>query len=164
MTSDPIEILVLHHDWANRALLERCKSLSHEQLHQKFAMGRGSLHDTLVHVLSATNAWTNLLAGRPHDKRFEDDPPRNVLELLDLHARTHEALACEARAKPLSDIAQGERGGRTYTFTRGGVLTHVLTHAMHHRAQCLNMLRQMGDESPPDVSVVVWMLTKDTNA
>lgn len=164
MQSDPLDILIAHHDWANRALLERCKSLSQEQFHQKFPMGRGSLHDTLVHVMSATHAWTNMLMGRPQDKRLEDDPQRNILELLDLHAKTHETLAIAAKAKPLTDIAQGERGGRMYTFTRGGVLTHVLTHAMHHRAQCLNMLRQLGDASPPDISVVVWMLTKDTNA
>ncbi|MGD9691512.1 MAG: DinB family protein [Phycisphaerales bacterium] len=164
MTSDPIEILLAHHDWANRTLIERCKSLSREQFHQKFPMGRGSLHDTIVHTISATSAWTNMLMERPFEKRLEADPARTCEEILTLHAETQDALAVAARAKPLTDIAQGERAGRKYSFTRGGVLTHVFTHAMHHRAQALNMLRQLGDEAPPDVSVLVWMLTKDTNA
>ena len=43
---------------------------------------------------------------------------------------------------------------------RGGVLTHVMTHGMHHRAQCLNMFRQLGVKGPPS-AVVEWMLMVD---
>ncbi len=164
MQSDPLEILIAHHDWANQLLLDSCAPLSHEQFHHPFPIGRGSLHNNIVHTLSATNAWTNMLMGRDSNQRFESDPPRSPDELLALHATTHEQLVIAARAKPLADLVHGERGGRSYTFTRGGVLTHVLTHAMHHRAQCLNMLRALGDASPPDISVVTWTLTKDANA
>jgi uncharacterized damage-inducible protein DinB len=43
---------------------------------------------------------------------------------------------------------------------RGAVLTHVTTHGMHHRAQCVNMLRQLGADIPLN-SVIEWMLTVD---
>jgi uncharacterized damage-inducible protein DinB len=36
------------------------------------------------------------------------------------------------------------------------VLTHVTTHGMHHRAQCLNMLRQLGVTPLPPSSVTEW--------
>ncbi|RMH26245.1 MAG: hypothetical protein D6693_07555 [Planctomycetota bacterium] len=41
------------------------------------------------------------------------------------------------------------------------MVTHVCTHGMHHRAQCLNMLRRLGVETLPPSSVVEWMLTAD---
>jgi uncharacterized damage-inducible protein DinB len=48
-------------------------------------------------------------------------------------------------------------------LSRGGVITHVATHGMHHRAQCLNMLRQLGVTPLPKSSVVEWMVTADPN-
>ncbi|MCH7793309.1 MAG: hypothetical protein IID31_13640, partial [Planctomycetes bacterium] len=50
---------------------------------------------------------------------------------------------------------------RSYSFTRGGVLTHVATHGMHHRAQCLNMFRSLGIAPLPPTSVLEWMLMVD---
>jgi len=38
------------------------------------------------------------------------------------------------------------------------VITHVTTHGMHHRAQCLNMLRHVGVNPLPQSSVLQWML------
>jgi uncharacterized damage-inducible protein DinB len=70
-------------------------------------------------------------------------------------------LEASAAAHPKDELVTGTRGDRTYTFTRGGVLTHVLTHGMHHRAQCLNMLRQLGVAPLPSSSVVEWILMVD---
>ncbi|MCZ6835885.1 MAG: hypothetical protein O7G85_08935, partial [Planctomycetota bacterium] len=67
------------------------------------------------------------------------------------------------------------RGDKTFDFARGGIFPHVMTHSMHHRAQCLNMLRQIqgapmtgvpeagipgagGDVKLPPSSVLEWML------
>ncbi|NJL30452.1 MAG: hypothetical protein HC898_01820 [Phycisphaerales bacterium] len=46
--------------------------------------------------------------------------------------------------------------GETHTYTRGCVLSHVVTHTMHHRAQCLNMLRHLGVKPLPVQSVIEW--------
>lgn len=61
-----------------------------------------------------------------------------------------------------AEVVTGERGGKTWSFTRGAVVTHVTTHGMHHRAQCVNMLRRLGDAGPWKVSVVEWVLTEDS--
>jgi uncharacterized damage-inducible protein DinB len=42
------------------------------------------------------------------------------------------------------------------TFTRAVILCHVHTHSMHHRAQCLNMLRHLGVSPLPQSSVTDW--------
>ena len=72
-TSNPLDILLDHDQWATGQIIKSCESLSDVQLHQPFEMGLGSLHDTLTHILRAMKAWGNLLAGRPVDPTFDDE-------------------------------------------------------------------------------------------
>ena len=55
------------------------------------------------------------------------------------------------------DTMSRERDGKKFVFTRGGICAHVMTHSMHHRAQCLNMLRHLGVDDLPQSSVFQWM-------
>jgi uncharacterized damage-inducible protein DinB len=56
---------------------------------------------------------------------------------------------------------QRTRAGKTFSFPRVGVLVHVTTHGMHHRAQCLNMLRHLGVTPLPPSSVAEWIRIVD---
>lgn len=155
--SEPLEILLTHDRWATRNLLSACAALSPEQFHQTFLLGRGSLHDTVVHLLAAMRGWTDLLAGREPAPRVDQDGNRHTPEeLLALHDAASTELASLAREHPLNEIVSALRGGKKYSFTRGAVLTHVTTHGMHHRAQALNMLRQLGVSALPASSVMEW--------
>jgi uncharacterized damage-inducible protein DinB len=40
--------------------------------------------------------------------------------------------------------------------TYGGAIAHVITHSMHHRAQLLYMLRQLGMKDLPEGDVLSW--------
>ncbi len=163
MISDPIRILVEHNRWATKNMIEACRGLTEEQFHQRFAMGLGSLHDTLVHILSAMRGWGDLLAGR------EQRPPLAVetltVDQLDERLREiSDELEQLATTRAADEEVSGSRGGRSYTFTRGAVVTHVTTHGMHHRAQCLNMLRQLEVQPLPPSSVVEWVMTEERPA
>ena len=160
MQSDPVEILLTHNRWATHNVLEACAALSHEQFHQAFEMGPGSLHDTTTHILGAMRGWGDMLAGREQRPRLEGEH-RTAQELLELLDEISGDLESSVRAHPPDELVTGSRGGRTYTFTRGGVITHVTTHGMHHRAQCLNMLRRLGVDPLPPSAVVEWMLMAD---
>jgi uncharacterized damage-inducible protein DinB len=163
-TSDPVEILLTQNRWATRNLLEACSTLTAEQFHQAFDMGPGSLHDTMLHILGAMRGWGDLLGGREQRERLEAQEPRTPDDMLVLLDELADDIEASARAHPLDELVTGERGGRTFTFTRGGVLTHVTTHGMHHRAQCLNMLRQLGVDTMPPSAVVEWILMADSPA
>jgi uncharacterized damage-inducible protein DinB len=64
---------------------------------------------------------------------------------------------------PLEEmVTRRLRDGKTLQLTRGAVLAQVATHGMHHRAQCLNMLRQLGVSPLPPSSVVEWTRLGDT--
>ena len=154
-SSDPKEILLKHDHWATHKIFESCQKLSDEQFHQKFEMGRGSLHDNLLHMIHAKRGWTDLLTGREFTKP-DPDERRSIAEQLKLHDEIHAAFETAINAHPLDQTITRERGGKMYTFTRGAVLTHVTTHGMHHRAQCLNMLRHLGVNPLPPSSVAEW--------
>jgi uncharacterized damage-inducible protein DinB len=164
-TGDPLTILLVQNRWATKNLLDSCRELSEEQFHRRFEMGCGSLHDNLTHVIAAMRGWGDLLAGREQRERLDEDGRhRTPDELLALLAEISDDLEASAHAHPVDELVTGSRGERTYTFARGGVVTHVTTHGMHHRAQCLNMLRQMGVEALPPSAVVEWMVMADGGA
>ena len=160
-TSDPITILVQQNRWATRNILDACQALTGEQFHQRFEMGPGSLHDTLLHILGAMRGWGDLLAGREQRPRLEQDSQRSVDELIALLDEISDDLEAWATGHPADEEVSGERHGKKYTFTRGAVVAHVTTHGMHHRAQCLNMLRHLGVEELPASAVVEWMISVD---
>ena len=88
----------------------------------------------------------------------ESEGDKTVQELITLHPIAADEFEAEIREGSLDDDIHGERGGRNFTFKRGVILTHVTTHSMHHRAQCLNMLRQLGVDPLPANSVMEWSL------
>ena len=124
-------------------------------------MGPGSLHDTTTHMLGAMRAWTQILMGEQPAPRLEAGGQRSAAELLSLLGECADAFAAEVHRLPLDQTVIRVREGRTYTFTRGAVLTQVATHGMHHRAQCLNMLRHLGVSPLPSSSVAEWTWLAD---
>ena len=159
--SDPVGILVRQNRWATENMLNACRDLTDEQFHQKFEMGLGSLHDTITHILGAMRGWGDLLAGREQRPRLEADDPRTVDELAALLTGISDELETLATTHATDEIVTGSLGGNSYSFTRGAVVTHVTTHGMHHRAQCLNMLRQLGVDNLPPSAVVEWVLMEN---
>ncbi len=155
--TQPFDILLAHDRWATRQILNACALITKDQFHQRFDMGPGSLHDTTTHILGAIRGWTdNLLSGghRPRLEREGGHSPADLLALLDPIA---DELAKVARSLPLDHTIVVVRGGQQVTIPRGVVITHVTTHGMHHRAQCLNMLRQLGVSPLPMSSVMEWL-------
>lgn len=164
--SSPTDILLAHDRWATGNVLQACSPLERAQFHRPFEMGVGSLHDTTRHILGAMRGWTDMLRGdmlpgKTPRPRIETEGERTADELRSLHRTIADEFEEAARAGAMDDVITGERAGRSYAFMRGAIVTHVTTHSMHHRAQCLNMLRQLGVEARPPVDVVEWMVMVD---
>lgn len=158
-TADPQAVMIAHDRWANTLMYESCKALTDEQFRQEFKMGCGSLQNNLVHNLSAMQAWTDVLNESELRPRLEENR-YSAAELIQLQDRISPEFEAAALKGNFDDELTPERNGQQYRFTRGGILTHVMTHSMHHRAQCLNMLRQLGIEELPMSSVVEWMVSE----
>lgn len=161
-TSDPLTIGLFRNQWATEQLLTTCAALTPEQFQHRFEIGPGSLHKTFAHMLSAMALWTQVLAGQQPGSRLEDDGQiRTPQELLALLKKVSAEFESEGRRLPLDGVVTRTRDGKTFQFTRGAVLMQVITHGMHHRAQSLNMLRQLGVKPLPLSSVAEWSWSAD---
>jgi uncharacterized damage-inducible protein DinB len=157
---DPTQILLAHNHWANIGFLNAAKTLSHDQFHQRFDIGPGSVHDTLSHVLGAMHRWTRALNAQEMltDPRFET-PQRTPDQLIALAHSLNDDLCRVAAAHPTEESVTAPRNGIPLTFPRSVILTHVTTHGVHHRAQCANLFRRLGVTSIPPSSVIEWSRT-----
>jgi len=154
--SDPVEILLIHNRWAMRRLLDACAGLSHEQFHKRFEMGPGSPHDTILHTIAAMRLWADVLKGGEL-RAWLEGPSFTVDELRGFLEEAALALAMQSRNGSLGEMVERVREGKSELFSRGEVLMHLATHGMHHRAQCLNMLRHVGVNVLPKSSVADWV-------
>jgi len=188
LTADPLDILLKHNHWATRRVLQFCEEIPAERFHEQFDIGLRSLHDTMTHVISAMLRWADRIDARPVRPSLEipegstwsffgpeSQGPRppvprrrisELNELLDAAASELEAVAERCRIRGLHTTIELPFGDKKYTFTYGAALTHVTTHGMHHRAQCLNMLRRVGAPSlvkeTPEIGVVDWQAEVET--
>lgn len=179
LSSNPLDVLLRHDHWGTRRVLEVCQELTPAQFQQRFDMGPGSLHETLTHVIGAMRRWVDRLHQRAIRPAI-DNPPRNVGMPSDYRLRTPQELiplldeaAADLAAISRSIQSPGGTGleseitfaldGTTYRTTRGAAFVHVTTHGTHHRAQCLNMLRQLGLPSLPELTVIDWQSEVETH-
>ncbi|RPG14717.1 MAG: hypothetical protein CBB69_011340 [Phycisphaera sp. TMED9] len=153
------DLVLLDFDaWANDRLFDACRPLDDQALDQMFEMGLGSIRKSLIHNLGAMIGWTGVL------KKIEDpfagmkDGAAHSIEEI---RADQSSASIEFQAAVLDgrfdDTMSRERDGKKFVFTRGGICAHVMTHSMHHRAQCLNMLRHLGVDDLPQSSVFQWM-------
>jgi uncharacterized damage-inducible protein DinB len=156
-TSNPLDILLDHDKWATQQILLACQKLTAEQFSQKFEIGPGSLQSTTTHMIGAMNTWTDTLLEKPLRPRVDHgNVAHSPAELLKLFNAAADEFHAVARKHPLDELVKRTREGKEYPFTRGAVVTHATTHGMHHRAQCLNMLKRLGVSPLPPSSVVEW--------
>jgi uncharacterized damage-inducible protein DinB len=161
-TSNPLDILLEHDIWATRQILRACEKLTAEQFARRFEIGPGSLQATITHMISAVRTWTDTLAQQtPRPRPDQSGIQYSAAQLAAMFDETAGEFIAMAKSHPLDQIVKRVRDGKEYSFTRGAVITHVATHGMHHRAQCLNMLRHLGVSPLPPSSVAEWSRLAD---
>lgn len=156
------EMLLGHNLWATQTLLDDAAKLTDEEFHRRLPIGPGSVHATLRHIIGAMARWADRIGQRTLRPSIETDRRYSVAELKGLLVAADAELRAVAEAidarggwREIFEATFAEHG--TYRFSRAAAMTHVLTHGMHHRAQVLNMRRQLG--LPPlglDLDVVEW--------
>ena len=166
-TPDTLDLLLRHNAWATREVLRACEKLDDAQWRRSFDIGPGSLHDTLTHIVSAMFRWADRIDGPPRALRpsIEDSTqrtPAELLALLDEAAADLAATTARARHRGLETAVDLTLGGTPHRFTLHAMLVHVTTHGMHHRAQCLNMLRRLAvpgvSDALPEIDALEWEL------
>ncbi len=119
---------------------------------RSFPIGLGSIRATLVHIADAQRGYTMRLEGSefsPADNPFSID---KLLELEPLisawsgfNPRTRLALAnLGDGARVIEYASRVLAPGKRLRGTAGGLAAQLFFHEVHHRAQVMAMLRQVG--------------------
>lgn len=144
-----MERLLRHDAWTTRALLKLSADLNDSQLDREFDIGHRSLRKTFAHIIQNMECWCDLMTAKPQrwsqPKTKPADTIPNLLDRLDVVSPQLLALGkrvVEERREDEYFTDYLDNPPRQKPFGAG--LVHIATHGMHHRAQCLYIMRLLG--------------------
>lgn len=151
-----LDLLLGHDIWTTRQLLLRCQELSEEQMSRPFAIGARNLRETLEHLIACMESHTDLMLGRTSYQSYRDDESvEGMLNRLMIVAKEFAAVATrverEGTADEMCTNAENEWRG-----SFGSVIAHVVTHSMHHRAQIMYIMEQLGIQDVLERDALGW--------
>ena len=158
---DLLDRLLGHDAWTTRQLLERCRTLTDEQLDRDHDIGHRTVRATFSHLIRNMEVWSHLIASVPI--------PNHPLGENSISALTTRLEVAAGRlASAAREIARRNAWDEKWLDpldsaekTYGGCIAHILTHSMHHRAQLLYLLRCVGLKDLPEGDVLSWENRQD---
>ncbi|MCC6508812.1 MAG: DinB family protein [Pirellulaceae bacterium] len=143
--------------WANSQILDLLGDADAATLDRDFGLGHGSIRRTLTHLVDVESRWAAIF-----ENRLEQWKPAGMMDLQQLRSRLDElTVARREQVAGLDDAA-----AQTILTTQFGevelkvrvveVLVQLCTHGTHHRAQLVNMLRQVGRQVPESDLIAWW--------
>ena len=141
-------------------LLDAIRKLTPEQYGRSFPIGLGSIASTLTHIMISEWYYVERLDGRevpPYSEwpiQYEHPPAFSVVEAewQAQVARTRRSI--EAQKDWNRDFTYRsfpDEAGKQYDIaaSAGDMFTQLALHEVHHRAQIMVMMRQLGDSATP---------------
>lgn len=146
--TDTLSTLFGHNLWANLRLLERCATLSREQLDATITGGYGSVRDTLQHIVMGEQLYFSLISTGQRYDRPEDAPPMTIGEMTEAVRITGAGLMEWAPKVQADDTVLPDGEGTNFSMPTTILLTQAINHATEHRAQIMATLTQLGIQPP----------------
>jgi uncharacterized damage-inducible protein DinB len=156
---DILDRLLGHDSWTTRQLLLACQTLPDELLDREFDIDQRTLRRTFVHIIANMEDWTDLLYGRRVQDKTGDTIPE-LLDRLNVVSREFATVARKvAREGRYDDGLLDTLDNPPRLKTYGGVIGHLLTHSMHHRAQAMYLMEKVGLQEHVEGDLLTWEST-----
>ena len=153
---DILDRLLAHDTWTTRQLLLACQPLPDELLDKAFDIDQHSLRQTFIHIIDNMELWTDLLCERPVQHRTGDTIPE-LLKRLSIVSREFANVARKvAREQRYDDCFLDTLDNPPRLKTFGGAIGHLITHSMHHRAQVMFLMEQVGLKEHVEGDLLSW--------
>lgn len=147
---DTLSTLFHHHLWANLCLVERCQTLTPDQLSATIPGAFGSIHATLEHIARSERSYfSRISTGQPY-RTPADAPPMTLAEMADSLRETGGGLIEWVHKVQADDTVVVDWDGTLRDVPKTILLTQVINHANEHREQVKAILTEIGIE-PPDL-------------
>ena len=147
---DEFERLLNYTKWANTRILEALRS--GDDVPERAV-------ELFSHLLRSRDVWYGRVEGTEHASlRFwVQDTLSECAERLDASTRRWRTVLADRGADGLDDTVEYENSsGEHFENTLRDVLTHVVNHGTHHRAQIALILRE-ADIAPPATDYIYYL-------
>jgi uncharacterized damage-inducible protein DinB len=155
-----LERLLRHDAWTTRALLDRAAALSDAELDKEFDIAHRSLRRSFRHIIANMECWCDLMTGKAQRDSINAKQSNSIAELT--HRLDIVAAELLALGKKVTDEKREDDYFVDYLDnpptkkTLGAGLVHLATHGMHHRAQCLYIMRLLGMKDLIEGDALSW--------
>lgn len=158
MDGNPLLHRLLGHDsWTTKQFLEICASLSDEQIDHEFDIAHRTIRRTLDHVVWNIECWTDLMQKQNLRTRDTDSSMASLVHRFQKATEEFHSVALQVFDEGRLDECYLDVLDRPpKEKSMGGTILNVVTHGMHHRAQLMYMLRQLGVSRIPEGDVLTW--------
>ena len=160
---DDLKSLYTYNRWANRRVLEACRTLGPGQYENEPAPGWTSIRATLVHLADATWIWARRIEGEAVTVRAsEAEVPTldDAGRLLDRGQDAFDRLVDTLPADRLAAVwSYRNLDGRELSLPLWAVFRHVVNHATYHRGQIASKFGRLG-VAPAQTDFVLWAIEK----
>lgn len=149
--------------WANERLMSAIERLTPQEFTKDIGAGKGSIRNTLVHIMSAEAGWLARCGGPQRGARLNprDFPTlgsvRDARNQVD--QQVNEFLASLTDEDLQRKITYSLDGKDNLKGILGEMMEHAANHGVHHRGQVSFMLRMLG-QSPKDIDLLMYYAEK----
>lgn len=142
------EKLFAYDYWANQKVFEAFQDLEKSKV-------REEIERLFSHILAAQVVWISRVMGKK--TAMEIWPELSVQEMKALIDENNEKLIALISMKE-EGITYHNSKGEAFENKVGDILTHLIIHGQHHRAQIAKLIRQAG-KTPPGTDFIFFMRT-----
>jgi uncharacterized damage-inducible protein DinB len=158
---DLLDRLLEHDVWSTKQLLLQSKPLTDSQLDKPFDIDSRTLRECFIHIIQAMEIWNDLLyersVRRSSELRAKSQTLDGLIARLDAAGQEFAVIATQiARENRWDDVFTDVLDNPPQKKTFGGTIAHVITHSMHHRAQAMYIMEQLGIRNHIEGDVLSW--------
>jgi len=159
---DAYTALFKHHIWANQRIVELCMDLTADELGTSLTGTRGSVGETLWHLIDAECDYVTLLTGQSPVASLDDLPTASFTELHTLFQQTGETLLAYAPTIRPGQTTRAQMDHGPEDVPSALILAQAIAHAGEHREQIKAMLTDLGKNVPDLSTWAYYFVTKQT--
>jgi uncharacterized damage-inducible protein DinB len=155
--------LIGYNEWANQKVLDAAAALSDEEFGRGVSGSHESVRRTLVHMARVQAWWLSVLNGKPE----ASSPPDESIpfeEVRQWFGRSHDDLKTYAAGLTAERLdaevsAYHPQEQKEYRWPSWELLSHLVNHGSHHRAEAGIMLASLG-HTPGDLDFIYYVVQR----
>jgi uncharacterized damage-inducible protein DinB len=141
--NDPVTMLLEYDHGCTDKLAGKIELLYQADLVRRFPIGHLTLHASFYHLVTIAEKWTDRSRPIPTGVIGKTYPGPDRIAVKELRERYR--VAARQMMVNISALHSTSDCMRDYDWEiKRNHLIHIITHGMHHRAQIINMLTQLG--------------------